>query len=108
MANKMISHMAKELMKEQILTEGFEVFEDMGIEFDDEQIELLKDYLDTLLENNIVELEEDSDLPIPDQRIYNYVCKLMDLLFNLTFFCFTNWGIALFYKDNQPDNGIDG
>ena len=104
MANKMISHMAKELMKEQILTESFEVFEDMGIEFDDEQLESLKEYLDTLLDNNIIELEEDSDLLISDKKVYKYVCKLMDLLFSLTFFCFTNWGIALFYKNNYPDN----
>lgn len=108
MANKMISHMAKELMTEQILTDSFEVFEDMGITFDDEQLELLKEYLDALLENSVIELEEDSDLLIPDKQIYKYVCKLMDLLFNVTFFCFTNWGIALFYKNHQSNNDDDG
>jgi hypothetical protein len=99
--------MAKELMKEQILTESFGVFESMGMEFDEEQLELLKEYLDALLENNIVEIEEDSDLIIADKQIYNYICKLMDLLFNVTFFCFTNWGIALFYKNHQSDNDDD-
>jgi flagellar motor component MotA len=108
MANKMISHMAKELMTEQILTESFEIFENMGIKFDEEQLELLKEYLDALLENNIVELEEDSNLIIADKQLYNYVCKLMDLLFSVTFFCFTNWGIALFYKDNRFNNDDGG
>lgn len=107
MGAKMISHMAKELMTEQILTEGFEVFDSMGIKFDDEQLEVLKEYLDALLENSIVELEEDSDLIIIDKQVYNYVCKLMDLLFNVTFFCFTNWGIALFYKNHHPNNDDD-
>lgn len=107
MANKMINHMAKELLTEQILTESFEVFENMGMEFDDEQIDALKEYLDALLENNIVEVEEESNVLINDKEVYNYISKLIELVLSLTFFCFTNWGIALFYKNNHPDNNSD-
>lgn len=99
--------MAKELLMEQMLTDGFETFENMGLEFDDEQIELLKGYLDALLENNIVELEKDYNLLIDDEEVHDYVNRLIGLVFNLTFFCFTNWGIALFYKNNYPDNNLD-
>lgn len=107
MANKMINHMAKELLTEQILTDGFEIFEDMGLYFDDEQLDALKEYLDALLENNIAEVEEEGDIPINDPDVYNYVSKLIELVLSLTFFCFTNWGIALFYKNNRPDNSSD-
>jgi hypothetical protein len=107
MANKMISHMAKELLIEQILTDGFEIFEDMGLYFDDEQLDALKDYLNALLENNIAEVEEDGNISINDPDIYNYISKLIELVLSLTFFCFINWAIALFYKNNHPNNSSD-
>ena len=107
MPDKMISHMAKELLMEQILTDGFKIFEDMGLEFNDEQIELLKEYLDALLENNIVELERDYDVLIEGEEVHNYVSRLIELVLSLTFFCFTNWGIALFYKNGYPNNNSD-
>lgn len=107
MASKMINHMAKELLTEQILSDSFEIFEDMGMYFNDEQLNVLKDYLNILLENNIAEIEEDGDIPISDPDIYNYVNKLMELVLSLTFFCFTNWGIALFYKNNHFDDNSD-
>ena len=107
MAKKMISHMAKELLTEQILADGFEIFEDMGIYFDDEQLDILKDYLDDLLENNIAEVEEEGDIPINDPDVYNYVSKLIELVLSLTFFCFTNWGIALFYRSYNPNDNSE-
>ena len=107
MSNKMISHMAKELLTEQILTDGFEVFEDMGLKFNDEQLDILKDYLDSLLDTSITEIEEDGDIPIDDEVIHGYVNRLIELVLSLTFFCFTNWGIALFYKNGYPNNNSD-
>lgn len=101
MSSKMISHMAKELLTEQILTDGFKMFEKMGLEFNDEQIKLLEEYLNVLLENNIVELEENYNLRVSDEEVRNYINKLTELVLSLTFFCFTNWGIALAYKNNN-------
>jgi hypothetical protein len=74
MAKKMISHMAKELLTEQILADSFEIFKDMGLYFDDEQLD---------------------------------ASKLIELVLSLTFFCFTNWGIALFYKNYNPDDNSE-
>lgn len=99
----MLDHMAKDLIKDQVLTESFNAFKELGMEFDEEQTELLNDYLDILLNENILKTDTEVKVPAEDEDLNGYINSLLVTILNLTTGNFINWGIALFYKYNYEE-----
>ena len=96
--SSMTEHMARDLVKNQVLTEGFKTFDDLELQFDEEQRKLLETYLDMLLSENIFKIN-DKEISVEDEEINEYVITLLSVGLDLTITSFINWGIALFYKN---------
>lgn len=94
----MITHMAKDMVKNQVLGTGFKTFKDLKIEFDEDQIKVLEKYLDALLSETIFKVEE-KKLSIEDEELSAYITELLGTILDLTITSFTNWAIALYHKD---------
>lgn len=100
MTEKMLGHVAKDLIRDQVLTEGFNAFRELGMEFSKEQNELLNGYLDVLLNESILKINTNLEVPAEDENLNNYINLLLTTILNLTAGNFINWGIALFYRYN--------
>lgn len=98
LSEKLSKHMTRELVKDQVLTEGFEIFKNLGLEFNEKQIKLMNKYLDALLEENILSLSNNTKIPVDDE-VYDYINKLLFITLNLTIISFINWGIALYHYE---------
>jgi hypothetical protein len=101
MAGRMISHMTQELLKTQILTEGFKIFTGMGLKFTEDQIDVLSRYLDTIIIEHITKIEESKDVIINDDKVYDYINVLLDIIPGLILSSFINFGVAIYYKPKR-------
>lgn len=106
--SKMLSHMAEEMFREQLMGSGMETFTQMGFAFTEEEYELLNEYAGTLVGTNMKMLEEFGDLVVKDDDTAEYVHRLLDIIYSLTYLNFINWGSAMYYKlrlegDNDDD-----
>lgn len=98
----MTKHMARDLVKNQVLTAGFQTFNDLELQFDEEQEKLLGVYLDSLLNENIFKMD-DKEILVEDEEMNDYIIMLLNMGLDLTITSFINWGIALYYKDLLTD-----
>lgn len=98
MTNKMISHMTQELMKNQISMEGFKILSGMGLKFTEKQVDTLSRYLDTILTKNMTKIEKSNDVIVNNDKIYNYINVLLDIIPDLILISFINFGVAIYHK----------
>lgn len=98
MSNKMINHMTQELMKNQISMKGFKIFSGMGLKFTENQVDTLSRYLDTILTKNMTKIEKSNDVIVSNDKIYNYINVLLDIISDLILISFINFGVAIYHK----------
>jgi hypothetical protein len=70
----------------------------MGLKFTKDQIDILSRYLDTILVKNTTKIEKNSDVIINDDKIYNYISVLLDIIPDLILISFINFGVAVYHK----------
>ena len=98
MSNKMINHMTRELMKNQISTKGFMILTGMGLKFTEDQIDILSRYLDTMIVKNTTKMEKSNDIIINNDKVHDYINMLLDTISDLILISFINFGVAIYHK----------
>ena len=101
MSTKMINHMTQESIKNQISVEGFNILTGMGFEFTKGQKDKLSRYLDTIILEHITKIEESNDVVINDDKVYDYINVLLDIIPDLILSSFINFGVAIYYKPKR-------
>lgn len=106
-----ITHTTHELITDQILTRGFKTFKELNIKFDENQLKLLKGYLQILLNNNESVLKEEKEQVLAKNEEFQVYAdilldKALNLTISLTTTSFINWGLALYYKFMVDNEGI--
>ena len=96
--NKMINHMTQGLMKNQISNEGFKTLTGMGLEFTEDQVDILSRYLDTIIVEHTTKMETGDDVTITDGKACDYINILLDIIPGLILIGFINFGVAVYHK----------
>jgi hypothetical protein len=87
------------LIKDQILKNGFNSFRKLNYKFSKQQTESLENYLDDLLTENMLKVENIFEIGKSSKKSHKQTKKLLDIILDLTIIGFINWGTTLYYRN---------
>ena len=87
------------LIKDQVLKNGFNSFKKLDYKFNKQQIESLENYLDGLLNENILKVENIFEIGKSSKKSHKQTKKLLGIILDLTIIGFINWGTTLYYRN---------